>query len=135
MAATHGTLGIFKVHDGTSLRDVSNYLETAALKKAIDTAETSGLGDTAKEYVLGLLEASITGNGNYDATFDGYLYAIESGRAAVAWEYYPADDTSGAVKYSGNCLLTKWDTESKVDAKNTVEIEFQVTGAVTRATV
>ena len=135
MAASHGTTGVLKINDNTSLRDVSNYLETAGLKRAIDTAETSGLGDLDKEYVLGLADATIPGNGNYDATLDGYLSDIFDGRVAVAFEYYPNTTASGSVKYSGNCLLTKWDTESKIDAKNAVDVEFQVTGAVTRATV
>lgn len=134
MAATHGTNGILKVHDGSSLRDISNYCELASLKRAAEVAETSGLGDANKEFVKGLKEATLNASGNYDATLDGYLALIWE-LPSTTWEYYPSDDATGCVKYSGSCILTKWDDESKIDAKVTNETEFQVTGAVTRAVV
>lgn len=134
MAAVHGSKGAFKIHDGSSLRDISNYLELAGLKRAADTAETSGLGDSNKEFIKGLREATLNSNGQYDKTLDGYLALIWE-LDSTTWEYFPGGDTSGEAKYSGSCILTKWDTESKVDDKSVSEQEFQVTGAITRATV
>lgn len=134
MAATHGTNGRFLIHDGVSLRDISNYLELASLKRAADTAESSGLGDAWKEFVKGLKEATLNSNGQYDATLDGYFALIDA-LDSTTWEYYPSGTTTGCVKYSGSCILTKWDEESKVDDKAICENEFQVTGAITRAVV
>lgn len=136
MAPKHGSLGEFKLYSG-SLRDVSGYLELAGIKRAIDTAETTGLKDTAKEHIPGLSDATISGNGQYDVTLDGYIDVALAAQATTAplWEYYPGGNVTGQVKYSGSCLITKWDTESKIDDKSTCELELQVTGAITRAIV
>lgn len=136
MAAKHGTNGVFKLYSG-SLRDISNYLELAGIKRAIDTAETSGLGDAAKEYIPGLSDATISGNGQFDVTLDGYIDVALAAQSTTAptWEYFPGGNTTGQPKYSGSCLITKWDTESKIDDKVTCELELQVTGAITRAIV
>jgi hypothetical protein len=134
LAAAHGTTGILKIYSG-SLRDVSNYFEVAELDRKYDEAETSGLGDLDKEFILGLHEAEIKSNGNYDATLDGYLAVIEAARVSFACEYYPSDDASGCVKYAFNGLLTNWKTGSPVDGKANVDVTIKVTGAVTRTVV
>lgn len=136
-SAYHGSTAVMKVQDsGGTLQDVSAYLTQAGLADAVDTAESSHLGDTAKEYVAGLEDHTFDLSGDLDATIDGYLNGIK--RAVKNFEYYPIGNGLGAgnnIKYSGSCILTKLDRSSPVNGVVTFTASFQVTGPVTRAMV
>lgn len=131
---THGKDAVFKITDsGATLRDISNVLNTVSLSREVDTAETSALGDSAKTYIAGLSDATISIEGMADVTTSGYLEGILG--TSKAFEYYPAGTASGQVKYSGNAILTSFESSAEIGGAVTVSGEFQVTGAVTRALV
>lgn len=136
MAYSHGSKAALKVNDGSSLRDLSPYLTSVSFPKSIDTAEVTTLADTAKEYIIGLSDATISADGIYDPTLDGWLASIAgtSSVTGLAFEYSPQGTTAGNVKYSGNCFLTSYEIGTAVDGAASVTIEFQVTGAVTKGT-
>jgi hypothetical protein len=112
---------------------VSPYLTSVSFPKAIDTAEVTTLGDTAKEYIVGLVDATISAEGIYDPTLDGYIANIVTAGSA-AFEYSPQGTTAGNVKYSGTAILTSYEVATAVDGAGTVSLELQVTGAVTKGT-
>lgn len=136
MAYSHGSKAALKVNDGSSLRDLSPYLTSVSFPKSIDTAEVSTLADTAKEYIIGLSDATISADGIYDPTLDGWLASIAATTSVtgLAFEYHPQGTGSGNVKYSGNCYLTSYEIGTPVDGAASVTLEFQVTGAVTKGT-
>ncbi len=134
MAFSHGSVAVFKIQDASgTLRDLSSYVTTDGLQRAIDTAETTTHGKTAKEYLPGLQDATVPLEGNFDPTVDGYLDGIRG--LVRAWEYYPAGEPVGATnpKYSGSAILTSYEIEGPVDDKSGFSAEFQVTGPVARA--
>lgn len=136
MAFNHGSKSAFILDDGTgSDRDISGYLSSAGLSRVRDTAETSGLGDTAKEYLYGLQDATIPLEGHWDPTVDNYLNLVYAAATAVPFSYYPAGTASGNIIYSGTCLITSYEITGAVDDRQAISGELQVTGAVTRGTV
>lgn len=131
---THGKDAVFKVDDsGATLRDISNILSSVTLSREADTAEVSALGNNDKVYIAGLRDATISIEGMADVTTSGYLYGILG--VVTDFEYYPAGEGAGEVKYSGQAILTSFETAAELGGAVSVSGEFQITGGVTRATV
>jgi len=131
MAYAHGTTGVLKVFS-TSLRDLSPYLTSAQSSLSADTAEVSTLGDTSKEYIAGLKDGTISFEGKFDPTPDGWLQAILGG-TAVPFEFHPQGTATGNVKYSGSAILTSYEPGADIGDAVGFSGELQISGAVTRA--
>jgi hypothetical protein len=112
--------------------DYSNVLSEAGLSQDIDTAETSALGTTAKTYVPGLTDGSFKLSGMLDTTADAALAGFK-GNAAVAFDYRPQGTGTGLIKYTGNCIMTSYNISASVGDMASIDADFQVTGAITRA--
>jgi len=131
----HGKSTVFKVdNSGGTLTDISNTLTDVSFPQSVDTAETSAFGSSAKSYVVGLTDSTISVSGNWDATVDAHLAAILGQASSVSFEYGPEGSTSTYVKYSGECYLTSYEKSGAIGDVVTYSAEFQVTGAVTRGT-
>jgi len=131
---THGKEAVIKVADsGATLRDLSSVLNTATLSREVETAETSALGSDDKSYIPGLRDATISVEGMADTTTSGYFDGILG--SSTTFEFYPAGEGAGNVKYSGACILTSFETGAELGGAVTVSGEFQVSGAITRAIV
>lgn len=135
MPFVHGKSAVFKIDDsGGTLRDISAYLEDISFPRSIETAETTTFGKSAKTYITGLTDSTISISGKFDSTADGYLAGIIGQSATVSFEYGPAGSTGGNVKYSGECIMTSYEVSATVGDVVTATAEFQVTDTVTRGT-
>lgn len=131
----HGKSTVFKVDNNAgSLTDISNTLTDVSFPQSVDTAETSAFGASAKSYVVGLSDATLSVSGNFDATVDAHLAAIVGKADSVSFEYGPEGSTAGFVKYTGEALLTSYEKSGAIGDVVTYSAEFQVTGAITRGT-
>lgn len=131
----HGKSTVFKIDDsGGTLRDISNTLTDVSFPRSVDTAETSAFGSSAKTYVVGLSDATVSISGIFDATVDGYLAGVVGSANSLSFEYGPEGSTSTYVKYTGECWLTSYEKSGAIGDVVTYSAEFQVTGAVTRGT-
>ena len=129
----HGKSTFFSVDDtGGTVRDISDTLTSVDFPETIDTAETTAFGATSKSYIVGLRDATISVSGLWDATVDGYFIGTEP--ATRSFVFGPAGNTSGYVKYSGECILTSYSVSSPVADVDTFSADFQVTANVTRGT-
>jgi len=137
MAFVHGKSAVFKLDDsGGTLRDLSSYLDDLSFPRDIETAETTtfGVAGSAKTYIVGLSDATISISGKFDATADGYLAGVLGQSATLSFEYGPAGSTGGLVKYSGECIMTSYEVSASVGDVVTASADFQVTGQITRGT-
>lgn len=135
MAVQHGKDAVLKLHDGSSLRDVSSYVTQTGLNRLKDLAETTPIGGTTnKTYIPGLKDATIPLEGNYDPTADGYFSTMYDNTATAAFEYYPYGTTTGYVKYTGSFLLSSLEIVTGVGDKGSITAECQISGAVTKGT-
>ena len=131
----HGKSTVFKVDNNAgSLTDISNTLTDVSFPQSVDTAETSAFGASAKSYIVGLTDSTLSISGNFDATVDAHLAAIVGKADSVSFEYGPEGSTAGFVKYTGEALLTSYEKSGAIGDVVTYSAEFQVTGAITRGT-
>ena len=131
----HGKSTVFKVDNaGGSLTDISNTLTDVSFPQTIETAETTSFGSSAKTYIVGLSDSSLSVSGNFDATVDAHLAGVLGQAATLSFEYGPEGSTAGQVKYTGEALMTSYEKSGAVGDVVTYSAEFQVTGAVTRGT-
>lgn len=135
MAFVHGKSAVFKLDDsGGTLRDISAYLEEVSMPRSIETAEVTTFGSSAKSYITGLTDATISLSGKFDSVSDGYLAGVVGQSATISFEYGPAGSTAGLIKYTGECIMTSYEVGATVGDAVTASVELQVTGTITRTT-
>lgn len=135
MPFVHGKSTDFRIdNSGGTLTDISAYCDSVDFPQTIETAETTTFGDSNKDYIVGLKDATISFSGKWDATLDGILAPIAGQTASVSFQYGPAGSTATNVKYTGECFLTSYQITGAVGDVVTFSAEAQVTGAVTRGT-
>lgn len=129
----HGKSAVFKVDDsGGSLRDLSDACNSVSFPRDAEVLETTSFGSSDRTYIVGFKNGTISIEGSFDATYDGYLAGILGQEATVSFEYGPEGSTSGYTKYTGECILTSYETSAGVGDVVAFSAEFQISGAVTR---
>ena len=135
MAFGHGKSAVFKLDDsGGTLRDLSSYINEASMPRDIETAETTAFGSSAKSYITGLTDATISISGMFDSVADGYVAGALGQAATLSFEYGPLGSTASMIKYTGEAILTSYELSSSVGDVVTFSADLQVTGAITRTT-
>jgi len=135
MAFVHGKSAVFKLDNSSgSLVDYSAYLEEVSMPRSIETAETTTFGSSAKSYITGLSDATISISGKFDSAADATLAGVLGQAATLSFEYGPAGSTAGLIKYSGECIMTSYEIGASVGDAVTASVELQVTGTITRGT-
>lgn len=134
MSFTHGSLAVFQL--GTSATPatpiaISTFLSSVSFPMEIETAEITTLGATAKSYLAGLEDSTISIEGKFHTTLDAHLNGIRR-MANIAFVYGPIGSVASSPRYSGTCMMTSYETEGSVDDAAGFSAEFQVIGAVTR---
>ena len=131
----HGKASVFKVDNNAgSLTDISTVLTDVSFPQSVETAETTAFGSSAKSYIVGLTDGTLSVSGNFDKTVDIHLNAIVGKTDSVSFEYGPEGSTATYAKYTGECFLTSYEKSGGVGDVVKFSAEFQVTGAVTLGT-
>lgn len=137
----HGKDTYFAVEDSaaSTLRDISIYLTSVALNQSNDTHDDTTFGATGHTFVAGLTNGKITLNGLWDKTAStGSNTVLQSllglGTTTVGFEYGPEGNTTGNVKYSGECVLESYDQSAPVADLVSFTAVLQISGAVTDGT-
>lgn len=127
MAFSHGTAARMWLDGFPS----ACYLNEFSLDGEVDTAETTTLCKSAKTYIPGLEDATVSLSGFFDtntldpaSTFEALLDARK--RAVFPVIYYPeGGDTIGDPAYLLNGFLTSYNVGTTVDDAATLEMEYQ----------
>ena len=132
----HGKAANFQITDsGGTLRDISGDVsEVQGIPATTEVAETTGLGATAKTYIPGLNDVKFSIKGQYnDTALSGSWTVLQGirGLAAKAFQFGPSGTTVGAVKITGNAILT--DLKLTANLKDVVlfDATFQGSGDLT----
>lgn len=142
MPAVHGKKTVLKLDTiGNVLTDISNKCKNVDFPQEAELLETTTFQATAKTYIVGFKDNKISVQGNWDAALDAHLNAIlgasePTGQPASEgfdFEYGPEGSTTGSTKYTGKCLLVKFQKNSAVSAVSMFTAELQVTGDALRS--
>ena len=130
MTTMTGQNGVVSV-GGSNIAEVRGF----TLDQTSDTIDASAMGDTYKEYKTGMIDASGSMDLLFDTSHSTDIVADMINQAQVAVVLYPGGDTAGLQSISFSALLTGFNMESTMDDMVTASATFQVTGAVTYATI
>lgn len=125
-------------HFTYSSQDLSAHLTSIDFSQQNDSHDNTTFGDEGHEFVGGLTNGTITLNGFWDDTATTgsatVLDALVGSDSPVAFEFGPAGNGSGEVKYSGSALLTSLDYSDPVADLVTFTASLQISGSVTKGT-
>jgi hypothetical protein len=131
----HGKATVFKIDNASAtLTDISNTLTDVGFPAKVDTAEVTAFGNSAKAYIVGLTDGTISLSGSFDATVDSLLSGVLGYATALNFQYGPEGSTTGYVKYTGTGFVTDYSKSGSVGAVVKYTATVQITGAVTRTT-
>lgn len=100
MAFQHGSKALCYL-SSTRQDNISGYLSSIGMSAELDTADVSVMGNTAKQYVVGLAGGSFNMEGKYDGTLDTIMTAaVAAGPDTLI--YLPQGDASDATSFPNN---------------------------------
>lgn len=138
MAISHGKSGSIKVTDaGATLRDISADGTSVSFEQNGDVVDVSTFGASAKSYVAGLTDATMTIQGFYDNTALIGSHTVLSGIVGLlkACEYGPQGTTTGLPKITFSAICTKFSPATDIGGAVGFSAEFQVSGTVVYTTM
>ena len=124
MSFVHGSGGRFYVNGF----DLSAFLKRVSGSEEIEALDSTTLGATAKTYLPGLIDATLSAEGLFSgavAATDAVLSAAVRGRTPVLWNWLPAGDINGVSGYGMSAISTTYDIETPVDELVSVTAEAQ----------
>jgi predicted secreted protein len=136
----HGKSARFELDNAAgSLVDLSSVIEDISFSQSLETAETTAMGSSAKSYIVGLSDATISVSGKFDATIDAQINAVQAALSAgtvtsSSWTYRANSGTIASTnpEYQGEALITSYEVSASVGDVVTFSLELQVTGVITR---
>jgi hypothetical protein len=119
--------------------DLSDHLRSSQLNGTGDTLDKTAMGQTARTFLVGLLNWSLSLEFNDDLAatdVDVTLYNAFKGRVAVPIAWRPENDTISATnpELQFNSLVNEYNIGGSVGALATKSVNWQVDGDVVRDT-
>ncbi|AVX21595.1 hypothetical protein SAMN02745885_01656 [Carboxydocella sporoproducens DSM 16521] len=108
--------------------DLTPCLTSVSVSGELEAVEATTLGSTAKSYVPGLQDATISAEGIHSPAVGEIEYVVQAALGAgneSTWCYYPQGDALGARGYGLAAYFTSYEVESPVDDVVSVTAEAQ----------
>ena len=108
--------------------DLSAFLKSVSSSHEIGTHESTTFGATAKTYMPGLEDATLSAEGLFSGAVgakDAVLFAALRGRSPVVLSWLPSGDVDGGFGYGLLALETSYEIETPVDDLVSVSVEAQ----------
>lgn len=125
MAFSHGAGGVKVYMNG---RNLSGYLSETSTAGEIDKNDVTTFVSTAREYVMGLEDATFSGGGVYDAAGTVGVDAVFNAamQLPATFEHFPAGDAIGSRGWAGGtAAVTKYEVKTPVDDVNRISFDVQ----------
>jgi hypothetical protein len=139
MSFSHGKLANVQIGDATNtLVDISVISNSCDIPRTLATGETTHFGDTAKEFIGGIEDGTVSIAGLYDNVLDGTIQAavdsiVNGTNQNLKLQYGPQGNATGKVKYTLNVVWTTYSVSTPVGGVATFKLDGQRTGPTVRA--
>lgn len=143
MAFGHGKNGAFFVNDsGAVKRNITADVTQVAFTQDGDTSEVSTLGASAKSFIAGLTNATLSCSGYFNPAAATVSPAMSGSHTvlsalpgvATTFELAPQGTVTGSPKITGSAFMTKYNPTVDLGGAVGFSADFQVSGAVTYST-
>lgn len=118
--------------------NLSAFFNEATASRVVETAETTAFGDSAKTYIVGLQDGTLSLSGMFDgntAAVDETLSTTIGADANDVISVAPEGLTAGKVAFSAAVKQTSYEISSPVGDVVAASLEVQADGGVDRAVV
>lgn len=121
-----------------TLVDISNVSNSVEMPRPVDTAETSTFGTSAKTYVPGMNDSTVSISGLFDSATDTIINAVIEAQAngtvaSSTVEYGPQGGAAGKTKYTCEVIWTSYSISTGTGDVASFSLEGQRTGPTVRA--
>lgn len=136
----HGKDAYIAVEDsaGTTLRNISPYVNSTEFAQSNDNHDDTTYGAEGHTFRNGLTNGTFTIQGLWDDTASTgshtVLQSLVGIETTVGFEFGPEGNGSGAVKLSGECVLSDYSQSAPVADLVSFSATFQISGSVTVGT-
>jgi hypothetical protein len=140
MAFVHGKNAYIQLDNSAgTLVALTSIANEISYSLSLDTAETSVFGASAKTYIMGQNDATISISGLFDATnatvIEGTIDALIAGTLATASLVFgPEGSGVGKKKITCETIVTSYEISAPVGDVVSLSLELQRTGATTTTT-
>lgn len=134
----HGKKSYFALEDSgaTTLRNIGVHCDSIDFPRSIKMADTTTIGQESDTFLPGTDSAEISLAGKWDSLAttgpDTVLAGDFAAKVQVGFEYGPEGNAAGAVKYSGECYVSKYTVSTPLEGIVKFSATCTVTGAVTK---
>lgn len=140
MANSHGKDAYFAVEDSgaSTLRNITPYVNSIEFGRENELADTTTMGSEGRTFKQGLTNGTINLQGLWDDTASTGSQTVLSSLVGIevttGFEYGPEGNGSGAVKYSGECVLESYTESAPVGDMVSFQATLRISGDVTVGT-
>lgn len=114
--------------------DLSSYLSEASPNESVETAETTAYGNSAKTYVVGLRDSTLSMSGFFDGSANAVdeiiATALQTNPEVIT--FAPEGLTVGSRVVTMNAIETSYEVSSPVADVVSVSVEAQTTDRIDR---
>lgn len=114
-----------------SLQDLSGYCQEVNMTFDIQVHDTSVFGVGSRSKIVGIKDGKFSVKFFADPTLMANLVGIFGLATSSSFTYGPEGSTSGMRRYTGECWLTSFPVNANVNDVESVDAQFEITGAVT----
>ena len=122
----HGTAGA-----PTTLTDFSAKTMSVTIDTENEEKEFSVFGNSARQYLPSYTSGTIDCEYIYDATIQGQLAAIRTGRTTVDFQLSPLGTTAGDPRTSGSMIMTSMSNPVESGEVVVIPVSWRITGTIT----
>jgi hypothetical protein len=132
--SVHGKDAYFALElDGSATPvSIGTYLTDISFPETVETVDVTTIGDSAKSYIVGLKDATVSLSGKWELAWDQYVDGKVGNATSLTFDYGPNGNASPKVKYTGECFITNYSVTSGIGDAVNFSLDLQVTGGVTR---
>lgn len=131
LASGHGRNSVLKLDNRSgSITDISAYCTKWEFSPSSESQEATSIGDKGVVRVAGIGDSNLDFEGNWGTTIADILDDALS--KAKSFECHPHGTASGAVKYTGETIMSSVNIDISFDAIVTYSASCEGDGAYTR---